>query len=198
MALQPVGSGASIAISKGTNTAGSYLAHQSDRVRFSAEGASCHIAVGNTHTATTSNLYLASGDTVTISCGRPSSQRVVGITTSGTTTIIDFPEGTGCPFYVGQVVSLSVTGGDQSYYDFSNKTIASINNTSGVDGYFNTRLIVNNDYGVGSGLTAFEGNNSTAVPYAELRDDIIVGNYGSIGSGALHFQQVQTTGGASE
>lgn len=195
MALQPVGSGASIAISKGTNTAGSYLAHQSDRMRFSAEGASCHIAVGNTHTATNANLYLASGDTVTISCGRPSAQRVVGITT-GTTTTIDFPEGTGCPFYQGQVVSLSVTGGSQDYYDFSNKTIASINNTTGVNGYFNTRIVVNADT---SGIvTAFAGNNNTAVPYAELRDDIIVGNYGSAGTGALHFQQVQTTGGASE
>ena len=170
MALQPVGSGASIAIAVATNTAGSYLAHQSDRMRFSAEGASCHIAVGNTHTATNANLYLASGDTVTISCG--------------------------CPFYQGQVVSLSVTGGSQDYYDFSNKTIASINNTTGVNGYFNTRIVVNADT---SGIvTAFAGNNNTAVPYAELRDDIIVGNYGSAGTGALHFQQVQTTGGASE
>ena len=147
--------------------------------------------MGNTHTDTNANLYLASGDTVTISCGRPSAQRVVGITT-GTTTTIDFPEGTGCPFYQGQVVSLSVTGGSQDYYDFSNKTIASINNTTGVNGYFNTRIVVNADT---SGIvTAFAGNNNTAVPYAELRDQIIVGNRGTGGAGALYFQQVQTTG----
>ena len=195
MALHPVGSGASIAIAADTLTGGSYLAHKSDSMRFSAEGASCHIAVGNTHTATNANFYLASGNSVTLSCGRPSAQRVVGITTSGTTTIIDFPEGTGCPFYQGQVVSLTVTGGSQDYYEFSNKTIASINNTTGVDGYFNTRIVVNNDYGVGY-VTAFKGNNNTAVPYAELRDDIIVGNFGSSGTGVLHFQQVQTTGDA--
>ena len=165
-------------------------------MRFSADLSACHIAVGNTHTAATTDFYLASGQSSTINIGRPSAQRVVGITTSGTTTIIDFPEGTGCPFYVGQVVSLTVTGGSQSYYDFSNKTIASINTTTGVNGYFNTRIVVNADT---SGIvTAFAGNNNTAVPYAELRDDIIVGNYGSAGTGALHFQQVQTTGGASE
>ena len=195
MALQPVGSGASIAIAAGSVTAGSYQAHQSDSMRFSADSSACHIAVGNTHTAATTDFYLASGQSSTINIGRPSAQRVVGITT-GTTTTIDFPEGTGCPFYQGQVVSLSVTGGSQDYYDFSNKTIASINNTTGVNGYFNTRIVVNADT---SGIvTAFAGNNNTAVPYAELRDDIIVGNYGSAGTGALHFQQVQTTGGASE
>ena len=193
MALQPVGSGASIAIAAGSVTAGSYQAHQSDSMRFSADLSACHIAVGNTHTAATTDFYLASGQSSTINIGRPSAQRVVGITTSGTTTIIDFPEGTGCPFYVGQVVSLTVTGGSQSYYDFSNKTVASVNTTAGVDGYFGTRIVVNNDYGVGYS-TAFKGNNNTAVPYAELRDQIIVGNRGTGGAGALYFQQVQTTG----
>ena len=193
MALQPVGSGASIAIAAGSVTAGSYQAHQSDSMRFSADSSACHIAVGNTHTAATTDFYLASGQSSTINIGRPSAQRVVGITTSGTTTIIDFPEGTGCPFYVGQVVSLTVTGGSQSYYDFSNKTVASVNTTAGVDGYFGTRIVVNNDYGVGYS-TAFKGNNNTAVPYAELRDQIIVGNRGTGGAGALYFQQVQKPG----
>jgi len=195
MALQPVGSGASIAIAAGSVTAGSYQAHQSDSMRFSADSSACHIAVGNTHTAATTDFYLASGQSATINIGRPSAQRVVGITTSGTTTILDFPEGTGCPFYVGQVVSLTVTGGSQSYYDFSNKTVASVNTTAGVDGYFGTRIVVNNDYGVGY-ATAFKGNNNTAVPYAELRDQVIVGNRGTGGAGALYFQQVQTTGDA--
>ena len=41
---------------------------------------------------------------------RPSSQRVVGITT-GTTTTIEFPEGTGSPFGVGNLsVAITVTG----------------------------------------------------------------------------------------
>jgi len=193
MALQPVGSGASIAIAAGSITAGSYQAHQSDSMRFSTDGSACHIAVGNTHTAATTDFYLASGQSTTINIGRPSSQRVVGITTSGATTIIDFPEGTGCPFYVGQVVSLTVTGGSQNYYEFSDKTVASVNTTSGVSGYFGTRIVVNNDYGVGI-ATAFKGNNNTTVPYAELRDQVIVGNRGTGGAGALYFQQVQTTG----
>ena len=193
MALQPVGSGASIAIAAGSVTAGSYQAHQSDSMRFSADSSGCHIAVGNTHTAATTDFYLGSGQSATINIGRPSAQRVVGIT-RGATTKIDFPEGTGCPFYVGQVVSLTVTGGSQDYYDFSNRTITSINTTAAVDGYFGTQIVV--DYDTSGIATAFKGDNNTAVPYAELRDQIIVGNRGTGGAGALYFQQVQTTGDA--
>ena len=193
MALQPVGSGASIAIAAATVTRGDYIAHQSDSIRLTAQGASCHVAVGNTSTAANTDFYIESGQTVTLCCGRPSAQRVVGITTGATTTL-DFPEGTGCPFYEGQIVSLTVTGGSQTYYNFSNRPIASVNNTAGTDGYFQTRIVVTYD---SSGIvTAFGGDNSTAVPYAELRDDIVVGNRGAIGTGVLHFQQVQTTGDA--
>ena len=42
--------------------------------------------------------------TATISLGPPQSNRVVAISTSGTSTIIDFPEGTGSPFGVGDAV----------------------------------------------------------------------------------------------
>ena len=191
MAFNPVGSGASIATGASA-TKSSYFAHQSNTLRVVAVGQPCHVAVGASSTVASSNFFLAADTETTISCGRPSSQRVVAITT-GTSTQIDFPEGTGGPFYEGQVVSLSVNG-DQSYYDFDNKVVSAISQTwaSGDNqaNYFGTRITVANDW---SGIvTAFNGvgNNS-----AELRDSIIVGALGVSGNaGQLYFQQVQISG----
>jgi hypothetical protein len=115
MAHQPVGNGTSFAIS-GTNAQSISINHQSDTLRLVSVGAPAHVAIGTNPTATNLNYYIASNQEATISLSRPSSQRVVGITT-GTTTIIDFPEGTGSPFSVGDAVSLTVN--EQSYYDFN-------------------------------------------------------------------------------
>ena len=107
-------------------------------------------------------------------------------------TVIDFPEGTGCPFEAGDAVSLSVTdggGGDQSYYDFSHKCVASVNVTSDVNGYFGTRCIINNDYGVGYAHTALSSSN-----YAELRGSFMVAVIASTGTGNAYIQQVQVSG----
>ena len=56
---------------------------------------------------------------------------------------IDFPEGTGSPFEIGDVVSLTVTG--QSNFDFTHKIVTSIDTSAGVSGYFSTRLTVDHD-----------------------------------------------------
>jgi hypothetical protein len=182
MAHQPVGNGTSFAITS-SNAQSSAISHQSDTLRVVAVGAPAHVAIGTDPTATNANYYVASGQEATISLGRPSSQRVVGITTGATTTI-DFPEGTGSPFEVGDAVSLTVTG--QSYYDFSHKTVKSVDTSSNVGGYFNTRIVINHD---SSGVaTAF------STPYAELRGSFKVGSIAATGSGTLYAQQVQVSG----
>ena len=141
--------------------------------------------------------------TGSISLGAPGANRVIGITTTTATagvngadgsyvTVIDFPEGTGCPFEAGDAVSLTVTnggGGDQSYYDFSHKCVASVNNSAGVNGYFGTRCIINNNYGVGYAHTALSSSN-----YAELRGSFKVACLTSTGSGNAYIQQVQVSG----
>lgn len=182
MAHQPVGSGTSFNITSSNATSGA-ISHQSDTVRVVAVGAAAHVAIGTSPVATTANYYVASGQEATISLGRPSSQRVVGITT-GLTTTIDFPEGTGSPFNVGDAVSLTVT--EQPYYDFSHKIVTSVDTSSNVGGYYNTRITVdNNSSGV---VTAFGS------PYAELRGSFKIGAITATGSGTLYAQQVQITG----
>ena len=182
MALKPVGSGISFATSGVANTSG-FISHQSEYIRVIALDKAAHVAVGTDPSATTTDMVVITGEPEVITIGRPSSQRVVAITT-GTTTTIDFPEGTGSPFAVGDAVTLT-TSGNQSYYDFSHKTIASIDNTAGVGGYFSTRIVVtHNSSGI---VTAFAG------PYADLRRSFKVSLRTAAGSGKAFVKQVQVS-----
>ena len=184
MALKPVGSGVSFAIS-GTAAASAFISHQSEYLRVYSPDKDAHVAVGTNPTAGTGDLVVAGGASgaEVISIGRPSSQRVAGVTT-GTTTIIDFPEGTGQPFEVGDAVTLT---GVPSYLTFTHKIVDSVNTTAGVDGYFNTRIIVNHD---SSGIHTNYVAQTPGPDYAELRGSFMVAGYGD-GSGTLHYQQVQ-------
>ena len=199
MALQPVGSGSSIA--SGASVSHAKFSHQSDVVRVYADGCTATVAVGNTAVATASDFIVpANHEPLTINIGRPSSQRVVGVTTTDTTVVVDFPEGTGSPFFVGQRVSLTVTDPQNRHFEFTDKPIASINNTSNVGGFFGTRLVVTHSYGAIAGVhTAFvSGDGQTA----ELRDVVHISalakpnSHGNAATGAVHFQQVQVTSGA--
>ena len=181
-ALKPVGTGQVLATSTSAALSAAFN-QQSDTIRVVAETAGCHVAIGANPVATAANLYVGiSGGSEEISLGPVAAQRVVGITT-GATTILDFPEGTGCPFAVGDAVSLTVSG--QSFHDFSHSTIASINNTAGVAGFFGTRVVVNNN---SAGIvTAFNA------PYAELRRSLKVSVITNASSGKAFIQQVQVS-----
>ena len=195
MAHNPVGSGSSLTVSTDTaKVIANGIAQQSDTLRVTLVGASgmdgAHIKVGEMPTATTADYYVLKGESATINIHRPASQRVVGITT-GTTTTIVFPEGTGSPFGVGNSVSITVT--DQSYYDdiIKDASVTAVDNTSGTAGAFGTRITVDSDT---SGIvTAISG-------YATLRNSFKVsalakGNAANV-TGALYYQQVQVTGEA--
>ena len=197
MALKPVGSGSSIA--SGASASHAKFSHQTDTVRVYADGCTSHVAVGNTAVAAATDFLVpANHEPETLSIGAPSSQRVVGITTTNTTTVIDFPEGTGAPFFVGQRVSLTVTDPQNRHFEFTDKPVASINNTSNVGGYFGTRLVVTHSYGAIAGVhTAYvSGDGQTA----ELRDVVHISaiakpnSHGNAATGAVYFQQVQRTG----
>ena len=193
MALNPVGSGSSLTVSTDTaKVIANGIAQQSDTLKVTLVGASglegAHIKVGEMPTATTADFYLVKGETATISIHRPSSQRVIGITT-GSTTILQFPEGTGSPFGVGNSVSITAT--DQSYYDdiINGNGVASVDNSA----FGNGKIVVNADT---SGIvTAYDSSN-----YAELRNSFKVSAYGEGAAagkkGALYYQQVQVTGEA--
>jgi hypothetical protein len=199
MALQPVGSGSSIA--SGASASHAKFSHQTDVIRVYADGCTATVAVGNTAVAAVTDFIIpANHEPETINIGRPSAQRVVGVTTTDTTTIIDFPEGTGAPFFVGQRVSLTVTDPQNRHFEFTDKPIASINNTAGVGGYFGTRLVVTHSYGAIVGVhTAYVDGPSES---AELRDVVHISalakpnSHGNAATGAVYFQQVQVTSGA--
>jgi hypothetical protein len=148
-----------------------------------AVGGSAHVAIGVTPAATNTDYYVPAGDTATLGLTK-ASNRVVGVTT-GTTTIVTVPEGTQVPFAVGDYVTLTVTG--QSYYNFTHQQVLSIDNTAGVDGYFQTRMTVNyNSSGI---VTTFSAADASVVVSNKISA------YG-VGSGTLYFQQVQITGQA--
>ena len=92
----------------------SAIPQKTQYLRVVAIDQDAHVAVSTNPTATTANYYLVADVPEVISIGQARSQPVVGITT-GTTTTIEFQEGTGSQFTVGDTVNLTVT--DQSYYD---------------------------------------------------------------------------------
>ena len=208
MALNPVGAGTSLAlVAAGTvvqNQTGAQT-HQSAYLRCVAVDCPVNVAVSMATTAAATagitSFFIRKDTSETLFIGKPRSNRVVGLTTEtdGTVTI-DFAEGTGTPFNGGDAVSLTVTG--QDYYNFSHKIVNSVNSTSGLNGYYSTRINVDYDYGddnPGGIQTTF--NNAGQVSWAEMRSSFVVGaqsatGIGAQGQGALYIQQVQTSGDA--
>ena len=193
MAHNPVGSGASVALTVDTAAvAANLVAHKANTLRVVLIGESgvqgAHVAVGTDATATTADYYVVKDVPASLNIFRPSSQRVVAITT-GTTTTIEFPEGTGSPFGAGSSVAITVTG--QSYYDdiINGNGVASVDNSA----FGNGKIVVNADT---SGIvTAYDSSN-----YAELRNSFKVSALAKGGAAtekaALYYQQVQVTGEA--
>ena len=188
MGHKPVGINSALGITTSISKRGvDTTLQQSDSLRVVAKGAGCHVAIGTLPTAAATNYYVHAGESEVISLGKVQSNRVVGVSTTGTNTIIDFAEGTGSPFDAGDAVTLSVTG--QSYLNFTHKIVTSVDNTAGVGGFYNTRITVDHDYGVGYAHTNVIGQ-------AELRGSFMVAAFGD-GAGTVHYQQVQSSGGAS-
>ena len=162
MSHKPVGVGASFSFTAGTATTSSAFSVQSSILRVVAVGGAAHISVGSTPSATAADYYVPSGGTATLALTK-ASNRVAGVTT-GTTTIVTVPEGTQVPFGVGDYVTLS--------------------SSSGVNGFFQTRMVVNyNSSGI---VTAFNS------PDASVTASNKVSAFGS-GAGVLYHQQVQIT-----
>ena len=188
MSHKPVGINSAFPIASAANRRGlDKTAHQSEYLRVVAKGAGAHVAIGTLPTAAATNYYVHSGEAEVISLGEPQANRVTGIT-SGATTTIDFAEGTGAPFGVGDAVTLSVTG--QTDYNFTHKIVKTVDTTAGRDGYHGTRIVVDHDSSAGNPASLL------STSYAELRGSFMVAAFGD-GSGTLHYQQIQSAGGPS-
>ena len=178
MSHKPVGVGASFSFTAGTATTSSAFSVQSSILRVVAVGGAAHISVGSTPSATAADYYVPSGGTATLALTK-ASNRVAGVTT-GTTTIVTVPEGTQVPFGVGDYVTLS----GSLHHNFTHAQVLSVDTSSGVNGFFQTRMSVNyNSSGI---VTAFNS------PDASVTASNKVSAFGS-GAGVLYHQQVQIT-----
>ena len=183
MAHRPVGAGSSFSFVAGAATTSSAFSVQSSALRVVAAGSAAHVVVGANPSATNADYYVASGESVTLGLTK-ASNRVVGVTT-GSTTVITVPEGTQVPFGVGDYVSLVATG--QTYYNFTHQEVLSVDTSSGVNGYYQTRMTVNyNSSGI---VTAFSSRDASVTLSNK------VSAYG-LGSGTVYYQQVQISGQA--
>lgn len=177
--IKPIGSNVVLSTST-VSAATTSIAQQSDSLRIVAETVGVHVAFGANPTAADTDFYVSTADSSVINIGPVASQRVVGYTTGATTTL-DFPEGTGCPFAVGDAVTLTVDG--QSGFDFEHQTVLTVDQTSGVGGYFNTRITVDYDSSLVSG--------TFGPKWATLRKSIKVACKTNSGTGKAFVQQVQ-------
>ena len=149
-----------------------------------------HIAIGTNPTATTADYYVVADRPEVISIGKPRSQPVVGITT-GSTTIIEFQQGTGSQFTVGDTVNLTVT--DQDYYDTA---VTGAIVTAVAEGFE-----PNADSGYCRRITLSANTTAIATAYstsnfAELRNAFKVAGIRAGGTSAvIKAQQVQIVGG---
>lgn len=181
MAHKPVSTGSSFGVSVGSATSSTAFPVYTDTLRI-VSTANAFIKIDSEPLATTSDYYVNAVKDYTLALS-PASSVVVGIITGATTTI-DFPQGMGSPFNVGDYVTLRSV--DQPYYNFDHKRVSNVLTSSGVDGYHSRRIIVeNNSSGI---VTAFTAQ-------AELRRSVKVSAFG-VTAGAIYHQQVQISGDA--
>jgi hypothetical protein len=181
MAHRPVGAGISLTTSATSGMTTSFIA-QSNVLRVVAVTSGAFVAIGTNPTATTADYYIPAGTSATLAMTK-ASNRVAGITT-GTTTIIDCPEGTQAPFGVGDYVTL--TG--STYHNFVHAPVISVDTSSYVDGYYQKRFTVGyNSSGI---LTAFNSPDASV----SLSYRLAARTEGN--GGVVYAQQVQISGQA--
>ena len=190
MTIRPVGAGASVRLA-GTATTSSAFNVQSTVMRLVAKGASAHVAIGTDPTATNASFFILGGEEEQIALTK-GSQAVVGITT-GTTTILEAPEGTQMPFIVGDHVTLD-TANDSNYTTIINHArITDVNNDLPYQsGFSKARITVAADT---SGITtAYNSNSGGSVMTSHKLSAIIADGEAANSAACLYFQQVQRTG----
>ena len=193
MTLRTVEAGTSITTSATSAKSGA-ISGKSTALRLVATGQNTHVAIGTEPTAAVTDFIIPSGGVATLGFTNTSA-RVVSYT-KGTTTTIDFPEGTSSPFAVGDYVSLDLAdGSSQTSYNFTHKRVYAVydrGNTADAyagENYFGSRIIIENDYGVNNNTPLIDNNTS-------LRASFKVAARTDTGSGTLYIQQVQISGDA--
>ena len=193
MTLRTVGAGTSITTGAASQQS-IPISGKSTAIRVVATGQNTHVAIGTEPTAAVTDFVVPKDSAATLGFTNTSA-RVVSYT-KGTTTILDFPQGTSSPFAAGDYVSLDLADGSaQDYYEFTHKRVkqvyssASAPNYGAGENWFSQRIVVENDYGRNIS-TSLSDDNTT------LRGSFKVAARTDSGSGKLYIQQVQIAGDA--
>jgi len=180
MAHRPVGLSTSLATSATSGMTSSFVV-SSNVIRVVAVTAGAHVKIDSAPTATTNDYYIPAGTSATLALTK-ASNRVVGITTGASTTIT-FPEGTQCPFGVGDFIT--ITGGSNSALNLLHVEVTSVDTTSNFNGNFQTTCTVAYDSSAAGDFAGADVTASLSVRLAARTDT---------GTGTLHAQQVQISG----
>tara|TARA_B100001113_G_scaffold36642_1_gene26017 strand:- start:647 stop:1198 length:552 start_codon:yes stop_codon:yes gene_type:complete len=181
MAHQPVGD--SLTLTTGTGSTRAQFTVQSDTLRVVPMSQNVHVAIGTTATATTSDYFVPAGTSATLNLGRVSSMGIAAIT-KGTATIIDLPEGTGCPFVVDDVITTSGITGETGFN--TTAKVVSIDSSANTYGYHSERITTDHD------SRALSGTPVTTA--GQARRTLTVAARTDSGAGKLYAQQVQVSG----
>ena len=189
MTLRTVGAGTSITTGAASQQSVP-ISGKSTAIRVVATGQNTHVAIGTEPTAAVTDFIVPKDSAATLGFTNTSA-RVVSYT-KGSTTILDFPEGTSSPFAVGDYVSLSCSS--QTDFDFTHKRVKTVYNKARTsqayagENYFGQRIVVEHNSGSVSGT--FNDADAT------LRASFKVAARTDSGSGKLYIQQVQISGEA--
>lgn len=182
MAHSPVGNGISFNTST-TSAQSTQFTVQSDTLRVVAITANAHVAIGTTAVATTSDYFVPAGTSATLAIV-PASGRVQSISTAAA-SVVTFQEGTGCPFQVDDVITISGVTGVTGFN--TTAKVVSVDSSANSYGYFSERMTIDYD---SRALTAANANFGSA--YA--RKTLVVAARTDAGTGKLYAQQVQLSG----
>lgn len=158
------------------------IALKSGYLRIKPEN-DCYLEIGYNPIGvnTNSSLWVDKSETVILK-ESVASGRVIGVTT-GTYTIIDFPQGTQTPVSENDYVEL--TGIQPSGINTSYSRVQSVNTSAGYDGYFGSRITLDWDTSSIAGIV-------TVTQSAEVRKAIKLSILdGGFGPNKIHITEVQ-------
>tara|TARA_B100001094_G_scaffold150039_1_gene145190 strand:+ start:563 stop:1135 length:573 start_codon:yes stop_codon:yes gene_type:complete len=190
MAHRPVGAGASIAITKGSAVASDKFVVKSNAVRLVALNADTAVAISTGPATAAATDYIVSTGQPEVIALNVVKSTIENLASSSTTTIVTLHQGQQCPFVIGDFVTLS--GANDSNWDtvLTHKEITGINETTDGSMSYSTKLHLR-DANTSGISTAYTYNS-----HATLSNSIALSTYGINGTGSLHYQQVQISGGA--
>ena len=192
MTVRTVGIGSSVPLNATAKLSNAFNV-QSTVMRIVAKGASAHVAITTGPLATNTDFFILGGEEEQIALTK-GSQVVVGITT-GTTTILEAPEGTQMPFIIGDYVTLD-TANDANYTTLINHVkVTDVKNTiPSIDGGGYTRSRVTVDANTSGISTAYTSNSGGSLMTSKKISAKIADGETASSTACLYFQQVQKTG----